>query len=71
MKFTNLLGSAKHGTPSDRRASRRGIRPLAVVATALFMGLSLCGQATPAQAATYVYLYTSGGSQDATHCRFG
>ncbi len=66
MKFAGFLGNAGQAAQSDRRASRRGPSALAAVAAVLFMGLSLCGQATPAQAATYVYLYTSGGSQDVT-----
>ena len=66
MKFTNLLGRAKPAAQIDRRTSRRGISPLSVVATALFLGLALCGQATPALCATQTYVYMSGAYQNVT-----
>jgi hypothetical protein len=64
MKFTNLRGSVKQGAETNRPNSRRGTSPLMVAATALFMGLTLCGQATPALCATQVYVYMSGTYQD-------
>lgn len=62
MKSTGFINT----TSLSARRATRGRRPLALAATALFMGLALCAQARPALCATHVYVYMDGSYQDVT-----